>query len=202
MVSLSTTFRSVDATFGLENFWRDSPTLFLRVLEFLNVEVYPDPVQQRPIAYSERFEATEEPAVFSFRVSYSERCLAGSPGSIAGRPHSKRLFMIVGMYQLDVGVPGDTDLHSEPKRIILGAAKVSAYPSFTNVRVPDGNAYRVYAGIVLSVFRNCAANDGSCPEAQSIFDLSVRSASCCEGIAMRAITHQTVVCTLGGAGIS
>jgi len=101
-----------------------SPTLFFRVLEFLNVEVYTDPVQQRPIACSEGFEATEEPAVFSFRVSYSEGCLPGSPGSIAGRPDFKRLFMIVGMYQLDVGVPRDTDLHSEPKRIILGEAKV------------------------------------------------------------------------------
>jgi hypothetical protein len=30
-----------------------SPTLFLGVLEFLNVEVYPDPVQQRPIACAE-----------------------------------------------------------------------------------------------------------------------------------------------------
>ena len=50
----------------------------------------------------------------------------------------------------------------------------AADPSFTNVRVPDGNAYHVYAGIVLSVFRNCAANDGSCPEAQSIIP-SVRA---------------------------
>jgi len=42
-----------------------SLALFLGALEFFNVEVYPDPVQQRPIACSERFEATEEPAVFS-----------------------------------------------------------------------------------------------------------------------------------------
>jgi len=41
-----------------------SPTLFLRVLEFLNVEVYPEPVQQRPIACSEGFEATGTSGIF------------------------------------------------------------------------------------------------------------------------------------------
>src|SRR6202166_833827 len=101
-----------------------SPTLFLGALEFFNVEVYPDPVQQGPIACAERFETAEEPAVFSFRVSYSEGRLAGSPSSVTGCSDSKRLFMIIGMYQLDVGVPRYIDLDPEPKRIILGETKV------------------------------------------------------------------------------
>src|SRR6202166_2808338 len=42
-----------------------SLALLLRALEFFNVKIYPDPVQQCPIACSERFEATQEPAVFS-----------------------------------------------------------------------------------------------------------------------------------------
>jgi hypothetical protein len=101
-----------------------SLALFLGTLEFFNVEVYPDPVQQRPIACSEWFQATEEPAVFSFRVSDSEGRLAGSPSSVTSCPDSKRLFMIIGMHQLDVGVPRYIDLHPEPKRIILGETKV------------------------------------------------------------------------------
>ncbi len=101
-----------------------NPTLFLGALEFFNVEVYPDPVQQRPIACSERFETTEEPAVFSFRVSYSEGRLAGSPSSVTGCPDSKRLFAVVGMYQFDVGVPRYTRFQSQPKRIVLGETKV------------------------------------------------------------------------------
>jgi hypothetical protein len=102
----------------------DTPQGFFGSLPIVNVEVYPDPVQQPPIARSERFEATEEPAVFPFGVSYSEGRLAGSPSSVTGCPDLKRLFMIIGMYQLDVGVPRCIDLHAEPKRIILGETKV------------------------------------------------------------------------------
>jgi hypothetical protein len=47
----------------------------------------------------------EEPAVFTFRVSYSEGRLAGSPSSVTGVPGFKRFFVIIGMYQLDVRVP-------------------------------------------------------------------------------------------------
>src|ERR1700690_1560848 len=101
-----------------------TPQGFFGSLPIVNVEVYPDPVQQRPIACSERFEATEEPAVFSFRVSYSKGRLAGSPSSVTGCSDSKRLFMIIGMHQLDVGVPRYIDLHPEPKRIIFGETKV------------------------------------------------------------------------------
>src|SRR5579883_2637026 len=110
--------------FLLPDLFFGNPPLFLRLLEFLNVEVYPDPVQQRPVSCSQRFEPAEEPSVFSFRVSYSECCLAGTPGSVTGFPDSQRLFMIIGMYQLDVGVSGDRDLHPEPQRIILGETKV------------------------------------------------------------------------------
>jgi len=69
-------------------------------------------------------------------------------------------------------------------RIILGKTEVIRVSLIYERK--DASAYHVYAGIALNVFRNCAANDGSCPEAQSIFDPSVRSASYCEGIAMRA----------------
>jgi len=163
-----------------------TPQGFLGSLPIVNVDVYPDPVQQRPIACPERFEATEEPAVFPFRVSYSEGRLACSPRSVAGCPDPERLFMIIGMDELDVGVPGYIDLHPEPKRIIVSETKVIRVSSLTNVRTPDGSAYHVYAGIVLNAFRNCAANDGRCPEGQFIFDPSMRSGSCFGGIAMRA----------------
>src|SRR5580658_10705654 len=101
-----------------------TPQCFFGSLPIVDVEVDPDPVQQRPIACSERCEATEEPSVFTFRASYSEGRLAGSPRSLTGGPDPKRLFMIIRMYQLDVRVPRYIDLHAEPEGIILGETKI------------------------------------------------------------------------------
>ena len=57
------------------------------------------------------FEATEEPAVFSFRVSYSEGRLAGCPSSVTGFPDLERLFpQSSGCQQLNVGIPRYIDL--------------------------------------------------------------------------------------------
>jgi hypothetical protein len=64
---------------------------------FFNVEVNPDKTQQRSIARSERFDATEEPAVSSLSVPYSKGRLARGAGSENGFPDSARLLMIVGM---------------------------------------------------------------------------------------------------------
>jgi hypothetical protein len=97
---------------------------FFGPLSIVNVEIYSNPVQQCPIACSERLEATEKPAILSFGVSNSEGCLAGSPSSVAGFSDSKRFFMIIGMYQLDVGVPRHIDLDPEPKWIVLSETKV------------------------------------------------------------------------------
>ena len=162
------------------------PALFLGALEFFNVEVYPDPVQQRPIACSERFEATEEPAVFSFRVSYSEGRLAGSPSSVTGCPDSKRLFAVVGMYQFDVGVPRYTRFQSQPKRIVLGETKVIRV-SLIHERKGAGR-HRVPCVCRNRIERlsQLCRKRWFLPRAQSIFDPSVRSASFCEGLVMRA----------------
>jgi hypothetical protein len=50
----------------------------LSLFALFNLEVNPDPIQQSSIAPPERFGATEEPAVPSFRVTNSKACLAGA----------------------------------------------------------------------------------------------------------------------------
>src|SRR5579864_5449304 len=50
----------------------------LRLFAFFNLEVNPDPIQQSSIARPERFCATEEPAVPSFRVANSKTQLTGT----------------------------------------------------------------------------------------------------------------------------
>ena len=70
-----------------------------------NVEVNPDKTQQRSVACSERFDATEEPSVSSLSISYSKGRLAGGAGSENGFPDFACLLMIVRMQQLEVGVP-------------------------------------------------------------------------------------------------
>src|SRR5882762_9919259 len=50
----------------------------LRSFRFFNLEVNPDPIQQSPIARSERLCATEEPAVPSFSLTNSKAFLTGA----------------------------------------------------------------------------------------------------------------------------
>ena len=56
----------------------------LRLLAFFNLEVNPDPIQQSSIARPERFGATQEPAVPSFRVSNSKTQLTGAARAQTG----------------------------------------------------------------------------------------------------------------------
>jgi hypothetical protein len=83
--------------------------------------------------------------------------------------------MIIGMHHMNVRVPRYAGLHPESKRIVLGETEI------VRIRLIHE---RKGAGIVLRVFRSWAENDGCCPEAQSMLNVSLRSALDFGGVAM------------------
>src|SRR5712692_2299378 len=91
----------------------------LGLLAFVDVEVDPDPVEDRSVVSTERLRATEEPAVIALSVPNSTTRLSGAARPQIVRPDSPHFFVIVPMQKGDMRVPRSASDGSEPKRMIL-----------------------------------------------------------------------------------
>src|SRR5712671_3299839 len=96
----------------------------LGLLAFVDVEVDPDPVEDRSVVRTERLRAAEEPAVIALSVANSTTRLSGAAGPQIVRPDSPHFFMIVRMQKGDMRVPRSARDGSEPERMILRQAQV------------------------------------------------------------------------------
>src|SRR5713101_6392750 len=96
----------------------------LGLLAFVDVEVDPDPVEDRSVVPTERLRATEEPAVIALSVPNSTTRLSGGARPQIVRPDSPHFFVIVRMQKGDMRVPRGASDGSEPKRMILWQAQV------------------------------------------------------------------------------
>src|SRR5262249_15790317 len=67
--------------------------------ELFDLKMYPNPAENGAILCSERFRATDEPAVNSLGVNDSQADLAGATRAQAGRPDSTALFVIIRMHR-------------------------------------------------------------------------------------------------------
>src|SRR5258706_818250 len=86
----------------------------LGLLAFVDVEVDPDPVEDRSVVPHKRFCATEEPAIIALSVPNSTTRLSSTARPQIVRPDSPHFFVIVRMQKSDMRVPGSVSDGSEP----------------------------------------------------------------------------------------
>src|SRR5258706_4780969 len=86
----------------------------LGLVAFVDVEVDPDPVEDRSVVPTKRFCATEEPAIIALSVPNSTTRLSSAARPQIVRPHSPHFFVIVRMQKSDMRVPGSVSDGSEP----------------------------------------------------------------------------------------
>src|SRR5712692_2089654 len=91
----------------------------LGLLAFVDVEIDPDPVEDRSVVPTKRLRAAEEPAVIALSVPNSTTRLIGAARPQILRPDSPHFFVIVRMQKRDMRVPRSASDSSEPKRMIL-----------------------------------------------------------------------------------
>src|SRR6267154_1262377 len=96
----------------------------LGLLAFVNVEVDPEPVEDRSVVPTERLRATEEPAVIALSVPNSTTRLSRAARPQIVRPDSPHFFVIVRMQKGDMRIPRGACVDSEPKRVILRQSEV------------------------------------------------------------------------------
>ncbi|HTB72829.1 MAG TPA: hypothetical protein VK762_06280 [Polyangiaceae bacterium] len=100
----------------------------LGLLVFLDVEVDPDPAQERSIRRSEGFGATQKPAVPALGVTHPKAHVACGPAAETPCPDSARFIVVVRVQQRDMRVPCGLDLGAGPQRMILRNAQVLGGP--------------------------------------------------------------------------
>src|ERR1700687_1452743 len=96
----------------------------LGLLAFVDVEVDPDPVEDRAVVPTDRLRAAEEPAVIPVSVPNSTTRLSGAARPQIVRPDPPHFFVVVRMQKRDMRVPRGASVGSEPKRMILWQAQV------------------------------------------------------------------------------
>src|SRR6266853_3806167 len=85
---------------------------------FFDVEVDPDPIEERSVVPSESLGATEEPAVMAFGVANPKTHLARRARAKTVRPNPPRLFAIVRMQQGDMSVPRGASVDTGPEGMV------------------------------------------------------------------------------------
>src|SRR5258706_10587845 len=86
----------------------------LGLLAFVDVEVDPDPVEDRSVVPTERLRAAEEPAVIALSVPNSTTRLSGASCPQIVRPDSPHFFVIVRMQKRDMRIPRGPAVASKP----------------------------------------------------------------------------------------
>src|SRR4029077_2817874 len=123
-----------------------------------DIQVHPDPPQERSVTRPKRLGATQKPGVASISATNSKTHLSGFARAQTSRPDFTRFLLVVGMQKWNMGVPCCADIDIKTQRMIKWKANVvcgspvhEGEPAGWS-RVPGVNRNRVQCGEQLPRF--------------------------------------------------